>query len=158
MFLLTHEKGWEGARYLCHIKMEMRLCSVLEMNSLLGRLKAMHATLPCPHGMTSSLRWRPSGVITGTISHAAGALSVIVSNSLSGSSLSYLSIALNMISTAFVLCAPLPSQTAKCVRQALHPFQHAVQFMRLLLQELYSLHFHPEHCAHSGLQGWKLSW
>lgn len=53
---------------------------------------------------------------------------------------------------------PLPSQTAECVRQALDPFQHAVQFMRLLLQELDSFHFHPEHSPHSGLEGRELSW
>lgn len=50
-----------------------------------------------------------------------------------------------------VLFSTLPSQTAECVRQALHPFQHAVQFVRLLLQKLHSFHFNPEHSPHSSL-------
>ena len=152
------ERKVEGAQCLRYIEMKMRgLCSVLEMNSLLALVKATQATLPSTRNdlITTMKAWWCNHSYNLT---RCWTVSVIVSISLSRSSLSHPCIALNIISTAFVYCAHLPSQAAECVRQALHPFQHAVQFMRLLLEELYSLHFHPEHCTHSGLQSWKLSW
>lgn len=50
------ERKVESKLSVCDIKMEMRLGSVLKMNSLLGRGKVTHATLPRPRRMTSSLR------------------------------------------------------------------------------------------------------
>lgn len=54
------EKGREWIWYMWHIKMEMRLRRVHHINSLIGPVKAMDATLLRPHRMTSLMGWRPA--------------------------------------------------------------------------------------------------
>lgn len=50
-----------------------------------------------------------------------------------------------------------PSQSTECVSQSFDSLQHAVHFVRLLLQEAHRLHLHPQHATHFHLQGWELS-
>ena len=159
------EKGRERIWYMWHIKMEMRLRRVHHINSLIGPVKAMDATLLRPHRMTSLMGWRQALPYNQTVQSPTSQTPVWGSSEcfLFSSSIPALTLSpplpdLYLISTDQIIFFTLPSQTAECVRQALDPFQHAVQFMRLLLQELDSFHFHPENSPHSGLEGRELSW
>lgn len=61
-------------------------------------------------------------------------------------------VCLNLLLSLFV-----PAKVSECVREGSDSLQHAVEFVGLFFEELYSLHLDPEHCSHAGLKGWKLS-
>lgn len=147
--------------------MEMRSCSVHQINSLIGSVKVMEVNqagrhTPLSHGMTSLIGWRLTCQYHHIVQSPTSQTPVSSRAERFLFSSSVLSLTLSPHTIEILLCYfisfdifssifPLPSQTAECLSQALDPFQHAVQFMWLLLQKLYSFHFHPEHSPHPGL-------
>jgi len=144
--------------------MEMSHCRPHHIKSLIGSVKAVdvyqvgrHTPLSTANDLFDGMRAGLSALSNSTISHIIETCECFLfSSSLSHSRPSYSStsppdpyfIATDTSSSSLL---HLPSHTAECVGQALDPFQHAVQFMRLLLQKLDRFHFHPEHRPHSCL-------